>query len=235
MIDPRLKALIQKIDAKRPKTVLEHILKHGQVTTDELKTLYGYNHPPRAARDVRELGIPLITTSVPGPDGRKIAAYTLGNLDDVASGRSGRRAFPKALKEALLGRDGDHCGLCGGRFPGAALQVDHLIPYEITGDPDLGEELDGAEFMLACGSCNRSKSWSCEHCPNWTLKKAKTCGDCYWSGNRSYTHIATRPQRRLTVNWADAEVAQYERLAKEANQASKSVEDYVKGLLKRGS
>jgi hypothetical protein len=47
------------VTAKRPKTVIGHILKHGQITTEELKNLYGYNHPPRAARDVKEHGIPI--------------------------------------------------------------------------------------------------------------------------------------------------------------------------------
>ena len=53
--------LLQSVKAKRPKTVIDHILKHGQITTEELKDTYGYNHPPRAARDVREQGIPLKT------------------------------------------------------------------------------------------------------------------------------------------------------------------------------
>ena len=35
--------------AKRPRTVIDHILKHGYITTEELKEKYGYNHPPRAA------------------------------------------------------------------------------------------------------------------------------------------------------------------------------------------
>ena len=47
------------VTAKRPKTVIDHILVHGQITTDELKSVYGYNHPPRAARDVREQGVGL--------------------------------------------------------------------------------------------------------------------------------------------------------------------------------
>ena len=47
---------MQSITDKRPKTVIDHILKHGHITTDELKVQYGYNHPPRAARDVRESG-----------------------------------------------------------------------------------------------------------------------------------------------------------------------------------
>lgn len=50
--------LCQAVTAKRPKTVIDHILKYGQITTEELKEKYGYNHPPRAVRDVRESGIP---------------------------------------------------------------------------------------------------------------------------------------------------------------------------------
>ncbi|MDD9824671.1 MAG: HNH endonuclease, partial [Gammaproteobacteria bacterium] len=36
--------LLKSIKAKRPKTVIEHILKYGQITTEELKDIYGYNH-----------------------------------------------------------------------------------------------------------------------------------------------------------------------------------------------
>ena len=54
---------LNSIEAKRPKTVIQHILKHGYITTEELETLYGYQHPPRAARDVRELGIPFLFLS----------------------------------------------------------------------------------------------------------------------------------------------------------------------------
>ena len=53
--------LLRSVTARRPKTVIDHILQHGFVTTEELRDLYGYNHPPRGARDVRELGIPLET------------------------------------------------------------------------------------------------------------------------------------------------------------------------------
>ena len=49
----------KSVTAKRPRTVIEHILTYGYITTEELKEKYGYNHPPRAARDVREQGIPL--------------------------------------------------------------------------------------------------------------------------------------------------------------------------------
>ena len=75
---PKFLKLLKNVEAKRPKTVIDHILKHGQITTEELKNIYGYNHPPRAIRDVRERGIPVQTFRVTGSDGRKIAAYKFG-------------------------------------------------------------------------------------------------------------------------------------------------------------
>ena len=66
--------LCKLVIAKRPRTVIEHILKHGFITTEELKDKYGYNHPPRAVRDVKEHGIPIEMFRVQGGDGRKIAA-----------------------------------------------------------------------------------------------------------------------------------------------------------------
>ena len=39
-------ALCHSVTAKRPKTVIDHILEHGFITTEELKETYGYNHPP---------------------------------------------------------------------------------------------------------------------------------------------------------------------------------------------
>jgi hypothetical protein len=49
---------LRSITSKRPKIVIDHILKHGFITTEELEKEYGYKHPPRAARDVREQGVP---------------------------------------------------------------------------------------------------------------------------------------------------------------------------------
>jgi len=89
----------KKVKAKRPRTVIEHILKHGYITTEELKNKYGYNHPPRAARDVREQGIPLETFRVTGSDGRKIGAYRFGDPKKARFSKlHGRTAFSKKLK-----------------------------------------------------------------------------------------------------------------------------------------
>jgi hypothetical protein len=224
-VDPKLKARIAAVTAKRARTFLDHVLKHGKVTTDELKRVYGYSHPPRAARDVREEGIPLLTTSEPGPDGRAMAVYTIDESVQFYSTKAGRRAFPKSLKDALLARDGERCALCGGRFPPGALQVDHRIPYEVGGDADT---IDGADFMLVCGSCNRAKSWSCEHCPNWTAKVLATCGSCLWASPLAYAHVATDNKRRLDVVWEGDEVGDYDELAKRGD-----VRAAVKELVRR--
>src|SRR2546426_8391201 len=59
-LPPDFVKLCQTVTAKRPRTVINHILKHGFITTQELKDKYGYNHPPRAhldgrgGRDLRE-------------------------------------------------------------------------------------------------------------------------------------------------------------------------------------
>ena len=60
-IDPRILVLCAKVTAKRARTVIDHLLKHGSVTTEELQSIYGYDHPPRAIRDVRECDIPIET------------------------------------------------------------------------------------------------------------------------------------------------------------------------------
>ena len=79
---------LNSITDKRPSTVIQHIIRHGFITTEELANDYGYEHAPRAARDVRERGVNLVTYRVKSSDGRNIAAYKFGNpvfLDNKVS------------------------------------------------------------------------------------------------------------------------------------------------------
>lgn len=58
--------------------MIDHILQHGQISTADLGDQYGYGHPPRAIRDVREAGIPLDRFWVTSPTtGRRIEARYL--------------------------------------------------------------------------------------------------------------------------------------------------------------
>lgn len=112
-LERRLAALLRQVKGKRPRTVIEHIIKHGQITTEELKDRYGYNHPPRAARDVREQGVPLKTIRVTGSDGRSIGAYVFGDLDDIERHKlGGRKVFSKEFKRQLLKQCESRCAIC---------------------------------------------------------------------------------------------------------------------------
>ena len=204
--------LLNSVTAKRPRTVIQHILEHGYITSQELKDIYGYNHPPRAVRDVREQGIPLVTYRIEGTDGRKIAAYRFGDPDDVSntiSKSAGRTVLSKALKQALIDKYGVKCFIYNETMDENLLQVDHRVPYEIGGEPD---EKDIEKYMLLCPSANRAKSWTCEHCENWIKKEPTFCVSCYWANPEDYEHIAGKQQRVISVMFTGDEVEDYKRL-----------------------
>lgn len=224
---------LQAVTSKRARVVIDHILKHGHITTEELKAKYGYDHPPRAARDVREQGIPLETFKLSGSHGRSIAAYRFGDPAAVRAGRKGGRvAWPKEFKSALADRDGTRCAICHAEFDPRCLQIDHRVPYEVSGDSS--SPLQPEKFMLVCGSCNRAKSWSCEHCTNWSVvRSVETCKSCYWASPQRYSHIATVPIRRLDVTWSGTDVSDYDALVQQSLVAKAELPEFVKSVLKK--
>lgn len=224
--------LCRSVKAKRPKTVIDHLLKHGQISTEELKNVYGYNHPPRAVRDVKEHGIPIERVSVTGSDGRKIAGYRFADPSKVKVRRfDGRTGLSKLIKDALIAKYGCRCFIYLEEMPEAGLQVDHRVPYEVAGE---SITMTPEEFMLLCGSANRAKSWSCEHCENWRhLKQRETCLSCYWAYPENHTHIAMKHLRRVDLLWQGEETAQYEKLKSDADEAGLPIPEFVKEVLRR--
>lgn len=211
-------ALLESVTAKRPRTVIQHILKNGYITSQELKDVYGYNHPPRAIRDVREYGIPLVTYRVQGIDGRSIAAYKFGNPNDAKnslSKASGRTVLSKALKQALIEKYGAKCFIYLEKMDDAVLQVDHRVPYEIGGEHD---EKDIEYFMLLSPSANRAKSWTCEHCINWEKKDKDFCLHCFWAHPESYDHVAGRVEKVISIIFTGDEIEDYNRLVSLAGE-----------------
>lgn len=203
---------LNAVTAKRPKTVIQHILEHGFVTTEELEQLYGYKHAPRAARDVRELGIPLEMYRVKSSDGRSIGAYRFGNpalAENAVSKTAGRTALSKALKKALIEKFGSKCFIYLQPMDEKILQVDHRIPYEIGGEQN---ETDLDCYMLLSPSANRAKSWTCEHCPNWENKNAEFCMKCFWAHPENYSHIAGKEQRQIIITFTGDEIDDYNKL-----------------------
>jgi len=226
--------LCKTVTAKRPKTVIDHILKHGHITTEELKEKYGYNHPPRAVRDAREHGIPLETFRVTGSDGRKIAAYRFGDVRKKRFRKlSGRTGLSKKIKEYLIEKYGCKCFIYLEDMDEGELQIDHRVPYEVGGDGESVEQ-NPDDFMLLSGSANRAKSWSCEHCENWqTLKKKVICLSCYWAYPEEYSHVAMRQVRRLDLIWQGKEVEQYKKLKIDAKDSGQTIPEFVKELIEK--
>ena len=221
-------AKLNAVTAKRPKTVIQYILEHGFVTTEELKNL-GYEHAPRAARDVRELGIPLETFRVKDTNGRSIAAYRFGNplqAEDKISKTSGRTTLSKALKKALVEKYGSRCFIYLQPMEERLLQVDHRVPYEIGGEQD---ETNLDSYMLLSPSANRAKSWVCEHCPNWKQKDVDFCLKCFWAHPENYTHIAGVEQRQIVITFTNDEVENYNRLI--ALVGTDKAEETIKELI----
>lgn len=221
-------AKLNAVTAKRPKNVIQYILEHGFVTTEELKNL-GYEHAPRAARDVRELGIPLETFRVKDTNGRSIAAYRFGNplqAEDKISKTSGRTTLSKALKKALVEKYGSRCFIYLQPMEERLLQVDHRVPYEIGGEQD---ETNLDSYMLLSPSANRAKSWVCEHCPNWKQKNVDFCLKCFWAHPESYTHIAGLEQRQIVITFTNDEVENYNRLI--ALVGTDKAEETIKELI----
>ena len=232
-LPPEFIERLKTAKAKRPKTVIEHILKHGFITTDELKTLYGYNHPPRAAMDVKDQGFPLETYKVVNDQGRTIAAYRFADPSKLRGAFiGGRRAFSKQLKQAVIEERGSRCDICRNTHD---LQIDHRIPYAVAGDVGFDQKATSA-YMALCRPCNRAKSWCCEHCENWLkLKEVDVCQRCYWASPDAYVHIALREERRLDVVWDEQEVAVYDKIKRLARAAKESMPDFVKRTLARAS
>ena len=221
--------VLNSVEAKRPRTVIQHILRHGHVTSQELKDLYGYNHPPRAVRDVREQGIPIETCRIEGTDGRKIAAYKFGNpveIKNTLAKTAGRTVLSKALKKALINAYGSKCFVYFETMDERALQVDHRVPYEIGGEQD---ERDIKMFMLLSPSANRAKSWTCEHCENWIRKEPSFCVKCFWAHPEEYEHIAGKQQRVISIVFTGDEVKDYQRLIEISGM--KEAQNIIKNLI----
>lgn len=222
-------ALLESVTAKRPRTVIQHILKHGYITSQELKDIYGYNHPPRAIRDVREYGIPIVTYCSTGSDGRKIAAYKFGDPGEAKnplSKSSGRTVLSKALKQALIERYGPVCFIYLEKMDEAALQVDHRVPYEIGGEHN-EDEIE--YFMLLSPSANRAKSWTCEHCENWERKDTSFCLRCFWAYPEDYDHVAGRFEKIVSVIFSGDEIEDYHKLIRLTGE--KTAQEIIKGIL----
>jgi DNA-binding transcriptional regulator/RsmH inhibitor MraZ len=225
-LSKELLARVEAVRNKRARFVLNSIVKNGMVTTEEINHA-GYEHPPRAVRDARELGFAIQTIKVKHTNGRSIAAYIFQESAGIDLKKSGRIAIPKKQRDKIIAAAGSRCQICSA---GTNLQVDHRIPYEVAGESQANQ---ANPWMVLCGSCNRKKSWSCEHCPNWSQDKdVGVCATCYWAEPNNYEHVATERERRADLVWIGEEVRNYERLRRESRKNKRTVPEHIKEILR---
>lgn len=187
----RVEAQMERGNAsKRAREVARIIFENGSCTTTDIANL-GYDHPPRAVGDLRDAGINVekrMEQYVEQPSGvtKRRARYFISGTTE---GKQSRHPFSKRLTDEV--KASGHCEVCGALPP---LQIDHRIPFEIGGErfPHQAED-----FMPLCPSCNRSKSWACEHCPNRAVKDISVCSTCMWASPKNYTHVATQQVREF--------------------------------------
>ena len=233
-IDPRILEIAERVSANRPKTVIDHLINHGSITTEELHDLYGYDHPPRAIRDVREAGIPIETFRIiSSRTGRRIAAYRFGNPEDIRQGRHlGRRAFPADFKGQLIEEYGQRDHITGQTVPARQLQIDHRVPYEVAGEA--ATELEVSDFMLLDASMQRAKAFTCSECPNLlNTKDPEVCESCYWAYPENYIHVATMPIRRADITWQGAEIDDHDEIVARSLESGVSVSAFIKSAIRR--
>lgn len=222
---------VLSVCSSRAAFVINHIIKYGSINSEEIRNA-GYVHGARAVGDVRDNGIPLITRNIKSSDNRTIAEYTFGDSSDIKKNKFGGRVnFPASLKGKLISRDGLICAISKQHLPESELQIDHKIPYYISGD--IAGDRDPNDFMLLSKSMQRSKSWDCEQCTN--LKDyfdVNICKTCYWASPENYTHVAMRTQRSINVTWEGADVAYFDKVIEESIKLKNSPQDLIKDIIK---
>lgn len=212
--------------------VIEHIMKHGSIDADDLVDA-GFVHGARAIGDVRDQGIPLTRTNIKGLNNRTIGEYRFGSASEIKRNRfGGRITFPSSLKKKLIERDGLVCSISGISLSAKELQIDHRIPYFISGDI-LGVK-NPDDFMLLSSSMQRTKSWDCENCENIkNYVDLEICRTCYWAYPENYSHVAMRKQRSMNLVWEGDEVDDFDKLVEESTETDCSPQTLIKGIVKQ--
>ncbi len=153
-----------------------------------------------------------------------MAEYSLAL--DVEAGKTGRLQLPKKERDAVIQASGGKCQLCGATHD---LQVDHRVPYQVAGESFKGTP---NPYMVLDGTCNRRKSWICEHCPNLLKhKNPETCQSCYWANPDQHTHVAMEELRRVDMVFSGDETKTFDRFRRLAQRQNQSVRDRIKQLM----
>jgi hypothetical protein len=229
-VSKRILNKIENLKSARGKKIANYLVEHGSITTSEITKKFSEKHPPSAVRDLRDAGFPVKCVMVPDPKskGKRIGKYTFGKGSDVKDGTyEGRKIVSKTVKNALITSQGNHCAICGIKADSPHLSPDHRVPFRIAGNT-LAKGNNQEEYMLLCRSCQRAKSFECEHCKNYQDKEIAICKSCYWCNPEKYEHIATKAVRRLEIIWNESEIEAFNKLIKLSEKSGVSLKQYIK-------
>ncbi len=229
-LPPEFVARIKNVTNKRARLVLDRIAEKGSVTTEELREL-GYDDPRHARMDVIDLGFPMASKRVKNRDGKKsIAEYSFNLMGKLGEkGKAGRLALPKKQRDAIIAKAGSKCELCGATHD---LQIDHRVPYQVAGE---SLKNDPNPYMALDGSCNRRKSWACEHCKNFTEgTEVEVCKQCYWANPEEQKHVAMQPIRRAEVVWQGENCKAFDEFQAKCKREGTTLAEGLKKLIQLG-
>lgn len=213
--------------SRRARKVLEMLIEtEDEVTTLEMQAV-GLGDPASAIRDLKDKGIRMTKRTLT-VEGRRTASYWILTAEEAGSSDrlEGRTAIPVAFRRELFEAWDSQCAICLTKFPTRLLQPDHRVPFRVAGEVDAFRVED---FMPLCGSHNRQKSFECERCPNYEVGDLAVCNSCYWASPEGYEHVATLPQRNVSITFrSEVEVALFNEMGVLADEADLSLPDWIK-------
>jgi hypothetical protein len=223
--------LVLDVCSSRAVYVINFILEHGSINSEDIAN-EGYRHGARAVGDVRDNGIPLITNKTKSSDGKSIAEYVFGPASEIKRNKFGGRInFPASLRKQLLEKNEHVCAISKQELPVEKLEIDHRIPFYISGD--IEGERNPDDFMLLSKSMQRSKSWDCENCMNILNHfDIGICKTCYWAYPEDYTHVAMKEIRNLNLTWEGDEIAQFDAMENHCKESDQTIQNYLKEIVK---
>ncbi|HVR33881.1 MAG TPA: HNH endonuclease signature motif containing protein [Acidimicrobiia bacterium] len=157
--------------------------------------------------------------------------YVLDDPTNFTGDQATRRPISKKFRESLFLKHDFRCSVCRGQYSSRILQADHRVPFAVAGDPEGDFRIE--DFMPLCPSDQRAKSYECERCVATAQRDAQICKGCLWVDPTSYTHIATRLERRVTIAAQGGEITVLEVFLQRVSRAGGDAIAVLRDLLKR--
>lgn len=226
-------AIAEVIDfmGKRPLLGLATLLEnHPQWTSGRLIKA-NYDHSPRVFGDLKDFGVPILAENMLGQNGERSHHYRLGSKEDIVRRPlKGRSTLRKKIKRELLAKFGCKDSLTEIEFPETSLQIDHRIPFRVSGDDPANLMVE--RFMLLSASSQRAKAMACKRCRNMENAIQETCKTCYWASPEDYTHVEGTEAKVTTVIWHGDDKDLFSLLKQQATLNNKDLAEEIKATLR---